>query len=318
MIAPRLSWSCVSGCMIACWLLGVTPGAADSMLAGTVIDAITLQPVAAADVQIEYSGQTLGAGTADLDGVYRVPFTIPAAAPAIVTMIASARSAAHGVTKSNFQVNAGNPVDAVHDIKLYPTGVTECRSLTGHSVIVGYFVPPVGRDFADLSRRVADSLRYALDSRLQTVTLKSELRPSFEPCDLAKPRTPGFGANFAKALRADAFVGGNIAVADGAPSFMVSFYVSDAYGLFSNPASASSRSLDLDNPRSDAQVAGETHAAVIAAIAAGLAGKNDCVNALAVLSVVERLVDVVPPYVKSLRADCQSRVPNAGLRRATP
>ena len=111
MVAPSLIWQFASAlAVICCWLLTVMPGAADSILAGAVIDAITLQPVAGAEVQIEYSGQTVGAGTSDIDGFYRVPFTIPPAAPTVLTMIASARSGGHGVTRSNFQVNAGTPV----------------------------------------------------------------------------------------------------------------------------------------------------------------------------------------------------------------
>jgi hypothetical protein len=314
MIAPRSIWRFVRGSAIACWLVSVTPAVADSILAGTVTDAITQQPVAAAEVEIEYSGQTLGAGTADFDGVYRVPFTVPPGAPAVVTMIASARSAVHGVTKSNFQVNGGTPVATTLNIGLFPTGLTDCRSQTNHSVIVGNFLPPEGGVLSDLSTRIARSLEFALNTRLQAVRLTLALLPSFEPCDAAKPKTARLGANFAKALRADAFVAGDITHAAGSPDFTVSFLVSDAYGLFSNPEIASNKSVNLDNP-SGASVSGETHAAVLAAIAAGLAGKDDCVTAITVLSVAERLIDVIPPYITKLRNTCQSRVANVGLRR---
>jgi hypothetical protein len=318
MVVPRLIWRFASGLAIAfCWILGVMPSAADSILAGTVTDAITLQPVAGAEVQIEYSGQTVGAGTSDIDGVYRVPFTIPPAAPSVVTMIASARSASHGLTRTNFQVNAGTPVTTVHNIPLFPIGVTDCRSNTSHSVIVGHFLPPLGRDFGDLSTRIARSLEYALNTRLQTVRVTLEPLPSFEPCDAAKPRTSRLATNFAKALRADAFIGGDIA-SDGSSGFTVSIYVSDAHGFFSAPATASNRSVDLSSPSAGALMAGETHVAVLASIAAGLADRNDCVTAITVLSVAERLVDVIPPYIERLRRTCKSRVPNAGLTRAAP
>jgi hypothetical protein len=316
MVAPSLIWRLASAFAIACcWLSSVMPGAADSILAGTVTDATTLQPVAGAEVQIEYSGQIVGAGTSDIDGNYSVPFTVPPEAPRVSTMTARARSGGHAMNGSNFQVNAGTPVATTHNITLYPIGVMECRSQTGHSVIVGHFLPPDGRNLADLSTRIARSLEYALNTRLQTVRLELELLPSFEPCDAAKPRTARLAANFAKALRADAFVGGHISAADGSSGFTVSIYVSDAHGLFSSPEMASNRSVDLSNP-SGASMSGETHAAVLASIAAGLA-KNDCVSAIAVLSVAERLVDVIPPYITTLRKTCESRVPNAGLRRAT-
>jgi hypothetical protein len=314
---PRLISRFASALSAFCWLSG-SPAVADSILAGKIIDAITRQPVAGADVQIEYSGQTLGTATSDFNGIYRVPFAVPAGALPLATMIATARSAAHGITRSNFQVNRGTPVDTAHDIEVFPTGVIQCRSQTDHTIIVGNFLPPTGGGaLSDLSRRIARSLEYALNTRLQAVRLTLDQLPSFEDCDTAKPRTPRLGTNYAKALRADAFVGGDVSHSDGATGFTVSFQVSDAYGLFGSPEVTLNKSVSLDSP-SGASMSGETHAAVLASIAAGLAGKNDCVTAIAVLSVAERLVDTIPPYVTRLRKTCEARVPNAGLRRTTP
>jgi hypothetical protein len=127
-IAPSLIWRLASAFAIACcWLSSVMPGAADSILAGHVTDETTLQPIAGAEVQIEYSGQVVGAGTSDIDGFYRVPFTVPLAAPKVLTMIARARSGGHGNHMSNFQINAGAPVSTTHNISLYPIGVQDCR-----------------------------------------------------------------------------------------------------------------------------------------------------------------------------------------------
>jgi hypothetical protein len=316
MVVPRLvSWF-ASTFAAVCWLIG-SPAFADSILAGTIVDAITQQPVAGADVQVEYSGQTLGAATSDVNGVYRVPFAIPAAAPPLVMMVATARSAAYEIARSSFQINRGTPVDTAHNIEVFPAGVIQCRSQRDHTIIVGNFLPPTGSALPELSRRIARSLDYALNTRLQAVRLTLEQLPSFEDCDTAKPRTPRLGPNFAKALRADAFVGGDVSQSDGAAGFTVSFQVSDAYGLFGNPEVTLNKSVSLDSP-SGASMSGETHAAVLASIAAGLAGKNDCVTAITVLSVAERLVDTIPPYITKLRKTCEARVPNAGLRRTTP
>jgi len=312
MVAPPFISRFVSAVVIACfWLSGA---AADSILFGTVTDAITLQPIFGAEVRVEYGGQIVGAGTSNIEGRYRVPFTIPPTAPSVFSMTASARSEGHGVTRSDFQVTDGRPFNNTHDLALFPTGVTDCRSQTRHSVIVGHFLPPVGKDFVDLSTRVARSLEYALNTRLQTVRISLELLPSFEPCDAAKPRTPRFASNFAKALRADAFVGGEIAALTGSPTFTVTIYVSDAHGLFSVPPMASNRSVDLSSP-SGASITGDTYSAVLASVAAGLAKKNDCVTAIAVLAVAERLVDQIPPYLTTLRRTCETRIPNAGLIR---
>ena len=320
MAAPRLICQFASAfAIVCCWLSGVTPGAADSAIGGKVTDRITQQPIVGADVQIEYSGQIVGAGTSEPNGVYRVFFAIPPGAPANLTMTASFRSEGYAVTKSPFQVSPGNAGPIVRDIALFPTGVANCLSQRSPAVIVGHFLPPLGRDFADLSARIARTLEYALNTRLQTVRLILKLQPSFEPSDAANPRIPVLGAKFAKALGADAFVSGEIAPGDGSSDFTVSVFVSDAYDLFSTPATASNRSIDLSSPSAGASITGETHAAVLASIAAGLANKkNDCRTAMDVLLVAEQLVEVTPAYITRLRETCNSRNPNAGLRRATP
>jgi hypothetical protein len=315
MVALRSTSQVVSIFAIACCCFwGPAPSSAEPILAGTVTDAITRQPVGGAEISIEYSGQVIGSSTTDIDGRYSSPFTIPPLAPTLVTMIASVRGQNYEISKTNFQVRAGTPVEATHNISIFPLGVTICRSQTDHSVIVGHFLPPVGKDFSDLSARVARSLDFALNTRLQTVHLSGSLQPSFEPCDAANPKTPRLGGDFARALRADAFINGDIA--DGPSSFTVNTYVSDAYDLFSVPATVTNRSVDLSNP-SGASMAGETHAAVLAAIAAGLAKKDDCITALTVLSVAEQLVEVVPQYMSSLRKACEARLPNRDLARAS-
>jgi hypothetical protein len=317
MVAPRSILNSASALAIV-WQLGpgVPHALADSILAGKVIDVITQQPIAGAEISIEYAGQVIGSGSTDINGLYSVPFVMPASASAIATMIASARSNAHELNKSNFQVDGGTPVAASHDIALYPAGVTACRSQTGHSVIVGHFLPPVGSNFADLPARVAQSLDFTLNTKLQSVSLPPDLQPSFEPCEAAKPKTARFGANYAKALQADAFVGGNIA-ADGPSEFSVSTYVSDAHSLFTTPKIATSKSVNLDNP-SGANMAADIHVAVLASIAAGLAQKDDCVSAVTVLSVAEQLLDPPPPYLVDLRQRCEAKLPNIGLLGSSP
>lgn len=316
MVAPRLSWLFASAACAAGWVLSVAPSVADSILGGTVTDAMTLSPVPSADIKIEYAGKTLGAGTTNIDGIYSVPFAISPDTPANARMTVSARSG-NDAGSSNFQISGGNPVSATEDISIYPAWVGNCRSKMNHTVIIGNFLPPGGGALTDLSKRVARSLDFALNTRLQTVRLNLELLPSFQDCDAAKPASRRLGANYAKALRADAFVDGEVSQTNGVDSFNVSMSVSDAYGLFSMPLTASNTSVDLHNP-SGASVAAETHVAVLASIAAGLASKSDCVNSIAVLSIAERLVDVAPPYLNTLRAHCESRVPNVGLRRVGP
>ncbi len=299
---------------LAAFGLIVTPALADTLLSGRVTDAITGQAVGGTEVQVEYSGQILGYGTADIDGLYTIPFAIPSSAPQIATMNVVARREEYDDNRGLFQTNGGNVVGAPINVSIYPKGVQPCGAAGHRKVIVGHFLPPVGTEFPDLPESIRSSLDYALDAQLQSLKVAKELRPRFETCDAAKPRTPTFAADYARKLQADAFVGGIIGVE--APSFTVTTYVSDAHELFADPPRATSRNVNLLNP-AVAEVSGETHAAVLAAVAAGLA-KNDCVTAITVINAAANLVEPDPPYLAELRAMCEANIPNTGLRAPSP
>ena len=65
---------------------------------------------------------------------------------------------------------------------------------------------------------------------------------------------------------------------------MVNTYISDAYDLFSTPTIATSKKVDLSNPRG-ASIAVETYAAVLARHRRRPCQENSCVTAITVLSV---------------------------------
>jgi hypothetical protein len=289
----------------ACWFLAVAPVQAQAILGGTVIDATTGLPIPGVEVKVQHSGQVVGSATSDGNGIYQVPFTAPAPD---VTMVAAANSPNHTLATRPFQVIDG-AASGAHDIALFPIGVTACQAGTLHSVIVGHFLPPLSSSRTDFPERVARSLESALNIRLQAVYLPPELQPSFEDCAEAKPKTPKFGARLARALGADAFVGGNIA--DDPPAYTVSTYVSDAHDLFPSPPVITSRSINLEN-FDEASISNDAYAAVLGAIAAGLA-KNDCVTAITVVKAATDLVEPDPPYLADLRAKCEARIPNTGL-----
>jgi hypothetical protein len=291
--------------------------AAEGFVGGRVLDAITKRPVAGADVYVEYASQKIGSGKTETDGVYQVPFAIPPSAQADTWVTVTAGNSDHGPKTLNVRVTGGQSAGAF-DIEIFPAGLLECLSKSDHSVIVGSFLPPVSAGaMSDLSRRIAISLEFALKTRLQAVHLTLAKQPSFEPCEPAKPTTTKLGANYAKALKADAFVAGDVTHEAGVPGYSVSFYVSDAYDFFADPQVASNPSINLNSP-SGASVSDATHAAVLTSIAAGLAKKNDCLNSIKVLNVAEKLMDSIPPDLKSLRKECDLRLPNIDLRRNTP
>jgi hypothetical protein len=301
------------------------PAFADSFVGGKIVDAITQQPIAGADVYVEYSSKRIGVGKSNIDGVYRVSFTLPSPIPAVAFATVTASGAGHAANASNLQITDGSS-DAAVNLELYPSGLLECRSQSEHSVIIGNFLPPSPAGaLSDLSRRIAKSLEFALRIRLQAVHLTLGKQPSFEPCEAAKPATTKFGAKYARALKADAFVDGDVAVAldiRDQPGYSVSFSVSDAYDFFPDPQVVGNRYLNLNAP-SRVSVSDETHIAVLASIAVGLAKKNDCVTAIQVISVAERLIEDPNPdagelrvdYLAQLRKDCEARVPNVNLRK---
>ena len=152
-----------------------------------------------------------------------------------------------------------------------------------------------------------------IQSEILTGKWSKSLQPDFEPCNEANLKIPRLGKNFARAVRADAFVAGNVGSGD---PYTVTTDVSDAFELFDRPESTMSRNVDIDNP-AVAILKPETHAAVLGSVAAGLAAK-DCENALAVISVARRIVKDAPEYLSVLQHKCQDQLPNIGLLGSNP
>jgi hypothetical protein len=291
--------------------VGAPQAQADSIVAGTVLDALSGVPIGATVVRVEYSGQEVGAGTTDVEGHYRVSFTIPPAAPSLVNMVVSVSDGVHAPLKTIFQVKNGATVQDVVDLPLLTPAFASCRSLVKHFIVVGHFSSPVDRTaFVELPKHVADALQFSLITRLQTRHLASDLQPAFVACEPAQPQALPLGKNFARALQADAFISGNIAGAD--PNFTVSTYVSDAYKLFMLPEVTTSDNVNINIPPA-AVIKGETHVAVLAAIAEGLAERGDCANSLTIISVAEQFVKKIPQYLVDLRQQCRANLPNVGL-----
>ncbi|MGO6950361.1 carboxypeptidase-like regulatory domain-containing protein [Rhizobium johnstonii] len=289
-------------------------GARAAELAGTVIDSLTKLPISGAQVSAELSGQTLGRGFSGSDGRFSVSISPPTNALSSVTAIISVPDYDEVSVPIQFQNGAAlqNPT-----IPMALHWIGACKAGFDHSVVVGYFLPPAATGAqTDLTERVARSMSFALAIKLQQIYLAPDLQPSFEPCPAAKPRTPQLGASVAKALFADAFVGGDVAHLDSA-SFKVSTYVSDAYGRLGPFVVAVNRSVDLDSP-SGATMADETHVAVLAAVAAGLINKQDCATAMKVLNVAEQMTTPAPDYLVRMKDYCVAQLPNRRLLSGGP
>jgi hypothetical protein len=222
----------------------------------------------------------------------------------------AARSRRHEFDSKPVRLQGG--ATGAHHIALLPLGLADCVSQTDRAVIVGHFLPPVGRDVSELSTRVRNSLHFALATALGKRNLALRLRPIFLSCEAANPMEVTLGTNFARALKADAFIAGE--VAHQPTRYLMNIYVSDAYGLFDGPELSRDIPVDLDRP-SDTEMPGDAYVAVLAALAAGLKRKDDCVNVIEVVSIIRNLVQMLPSYVEDLRKECQPHLPQAGLVR---
>jgi hypothetical protein len=293
-------------------LLEALPASAAD-LSGTVRDAITNRPIGGAEVIVELSGDKKGRGFSAADGRFSVTVVPPD--DNLVSMTAIVSSSEYAMKSVDIAFQHGAALRMV-DVLLDPEWVSNCRASTSHSVVVGYFLPPSPSGIeSDLTERVARTMGFDLTILLQQAHLRQDLQPTFEPCPAARPRTPQSGSIFARALSADAFVGGD--VAHRASAFRVSTYVSDAYGRLGAFVLAVNESVDLDNP-SGTKLAVETHAAILASVAASLVEKNDCVSAISVLTIAKQLVVNIPAYVTQLEDACRNKLPNSGLLRGTP
>jgi hypothetical protein len=227
-------------------------------------------------------------------------------------MTAIVSSSEYAMKSTRYSVSAwscASQVDVLLDLGMGEQLPRQYASRSGS----GLFSAAIPKRYRErLTERVARTMGFDLTILLQQAHLRQDLQPTFEPCPAARPRTPQSGSIFARALSADAFVGGD--VAHRASSFQVSTYVSDAYGKLGPFVLAVNESVDLDNP-SGTRLASATHVAVLASVAAGLIENHDCISATTVLNVAKQLISNVPVYVTQLESRCRQQLPNTGLLR---
>ena len=310
---PFFPWKAVSfaAVVIVALICGAPQAKAQRIVAGTVTDALTGTPIPDAVVTVKYLDQELGKGTTDGEGHYRVPFGVPppTSNQGPVSISLSLSDGLHKDRIVSLQVVNGHAVQPTNDVALLIPAIASCPSKSKHSVIVGHFLPPVDHDYLELSEHVATAMDYSLNMELQKVHLDKSLQPDFEPCNEAKLKNAKLGKKFARAVKADAFVSGNVS---SGPPYTVTTEVTDAFELFDRPESTISQNVDIDEPTT-ATLKPETHAAVLGSVAAGLATNEDCENSLAVVSVAKRIVKDIPNYLLELQQGCQAKLPNNGL-----
>lgn len=299
------------------WLLlamALTGGAAgaDTVIQGSVSDAVTRQPLVGAVVEVQRAGDPIGRAVTNASGGYLVTVDV-GNRPEAVNLKVFFRHSGYLESDQNAVVTSGRPDRAAYPASLLPEEVAACRAARARRVIVGHFRPPAAATGSDFGARVADAVRYEL-ARLQQSRLAVDQLPSVANCEGIDDREnlPAI----ARALQADALLSGTVARA-AAPSarFNVSMFVGDQHGLFVLPAPITSRDIDLDDPAAT-RLDPAAMTAILRALLTGYRSAGRFAECVEVSGVAETLLrPPLPAVLAEIRADCQRALPAAGLTR---
>lgn len=286
------------------------PTPAMTVVIGRVQDGATDEPLRGVEVAIGPGTLAAARALSDDAGKFQLQFEAP---PGEGSHALELSATLNGYRASSLPVVVikGKPAAVSYAMKLLPEAVASCVQKARPAVIVGHFRPAQGRPDPDLSERIADTLRYDLLSQIQKANFLPAAQPGIFPCSAAEPKVPDRYGNYARLLGADAYVGGYVTSPDPV-KVKVEIAVADGYGVMSEPLTATSPDVDLDDPRL-ARLAPEANAAVLTALAIGykLSGQpQECVDLVAAS---ERLLGSLPPSLARLRGECQAALPNRGL-----
>ena len=304
-----------AACALACMLLAAamlfTASAAHAAtnVSGVASDSITGQPVAGAQVTVR-SGQTsLGTTTTESDGVFQLFVNVPAStAPQVLNL--SVSQPGYATVVRNVVVTAGRADQLSYRLPLLRNEARNCNPAWARTVVVGHVRPPASAtvDLA-LSQRVTEVLQYDLLTEVQKTHLPAAQQPIVMACPDAQPRTLGEYADWARALKVDAFVVGTAQPVN--QRFRVDLQVSGRYTGSLLPTSALTPPMNLDLPSSADLGRAALEPIMIALLKAYQSEGRyaECVEfSVAAEHALGRLA-----ALSELRKTCQSRLPNKGL-----
>ena len=281
-----------------------------SNISGVVTDSITGQAVAGARVTLS-SGQTsLGMGATEPDGVFQMFVDLPVR-PVPQTYTLEVSLPGYAAQPRNVVVTSGQADQLSYKVSLSRNEAVGCAPGPGRTVVIGHVRAPASATHdLELSRRVSAVLEYDLLTGIQKVHLPPAQQPAVLSCPNAQPRTLKEHSDWARALKADAFV---VGAAEPVNSrFKVDMQVSARYAdSASLPALVSTPAMNLDLPSS----ADLGHAALepitIALLRAYLKEGRyaECVEfSMAAESALGKSAALL-----ELRQSCQVKLPNRGL-----
>jgi hypothetical protein len=300
--------------LLSVLILSVCPNLyADSSLIqeGSVTDATTSAPVIGAEIVLQRGDAVLGLGISDQEGTFRISFNADVQrAPQYFTLIV--RHPKYSSKSAPVEVVSGGSIHP-HHFQLWHESLTDCVHKQSHAIVVGYFESS-GLDKVSLTRRIAATLEYDLLTRIQQQRLPPKIQPFVHKCPTAAPQATKDYMNFAKALRADAFLTGYIATPT-IPSdtkVKVEMIIADRFGLLEPYAKATSPDVNLGDP-AVAQLASEAYAAILTALIAGYEEEKMPGACFELTVVAQKLLPTLPPKIVEARQRCQDALPNKGL-----
>jgi hypothetical protein len=298
--------------LLAC--LTCSSAQATTVVAGSVMDAVTATPIAGAALQIENGGVLLGSTRTDGDGNFRLPFEIETR-PTPQNLKLAINHENYVETAEDVIVTSSRTDRPSYRVVLLPQAVANCRRPRGHTVVVGYFRPPANATAQmDLTSRIRDTLDYDVLARIQKLHVGLEQQPVFLACEQIKPQALADYTSLAKVLTADAFLSGYVAPAGlpGSNKVKVEMSIGDRFGLMVPPTHASSPNIDLDDPAT-ARLQAAAQAAIFTALIAGYEKSGQPAECIKAANAAEQAIGILPPPLVEARKRCERATPNSGL-----
>jgi hypothetical protein len=292
-------------------VLGLSLAAqAATNISGMVTDSITGLAVAGARVTLS-SGQTsLSVGTAASDGVFQMFVDLPVK-PVPKTYTLEVSQQGYATQPRNVVVTSGQADQLSYKVALPRNEAIGCVPDPGRTVVIGHVRPPASATHdLDLSRRVRTVLEYDLLTEVQKTHLPPAQQPAVFSCPNALPRTMKEHSDWARALKADAFVVGEAAPVNG--NFKVDMQVSARYAESASlPTLATTPEMNLDLPSSADLGRAALEPIMIALLRAYLKEGRyaECVE----FSMAAESALGQSTVLGELRKSCQLKLPNKGL-----
>lgn len=276
---------------------------------GTLRDPTTDGPIVGATVEVYSGTEKLGFDKSDSSGRFRVELEMAESAePRSTQLLISHEDFVE--RSADVVIAPGQTEHESYSLDLLPRELSRCVLEGGHAVVVGHFRWPNDLPFRDLTSRIAEALTYSLHTRLQQQHLPVHYQPRVFACKEAEPRDVNRAGNIARALRADAFLTGDVLRENGA--YTVSAQVSDRFELFVPPRRSESRGVSLEIPGA-AQLDPSTHADVLTAVAKGYEEEGKYAECVEVTVAAERILGSLGPAIQQRRESCQARTANHAL-----